>query len=196
MEFTDVSPDEMAKHLVRYKNLVPRTKLESKTNTLPVEVTRPFGAGVNYSYMAPAMEGSFITRFAAITGGDAGDAISMSMAISQPGEGPYLHMHMHTDETFLLLYGTMKVIWGPNGEFSEVLNQYDLINVPKGVLRTFENVGDEPAAFFVVIQGDKDKFNDVSYTPALAADIAAAHGDEIIDQLKTAGRNFTAGVPS
>jgi mannose-6-phosphate isomerase-like protein (cupin superfamily) len=145
--------------------------------------------------MAPAMENnSYITRFAAITGGDAGNAISLSMAICQPGEGPYMHMHMHTDETFLVLYGKFAIIWGEHGEHRVEVGQYDLISVPAGVLRTFENIGDEPAALFVVIQGDKKEFNDVSFTPALAESIAEKYGEDTLAQLKANGRNFTAGV--
>lgn len=195
MKFNEVTPEEMASRMVRYQDLVPRTKLEGKTNTLPLEVTKPFGAGVNYSYMAPAMEAnSYITKFAAIAAGDAGNAISLSMAISQPGEGPYMHMHMHTDETFLVLYGQFDIIWGEHKEHRVPLTQYDMISVPAGVLRSFENTGDEPAALFVVIQGDKSEFNDVSFTPALAEEIASKHGEDVVEQLKANGRNFTAGV--
>ena len=82
-----VSPEEMASRVVRFKDMPPRPK--PHTDTMPPEVVDFLTADANYSYMAPDMEGrSIIQKYAALVGGDAGDAISVSLATCSPGRGP------------------------------------------------------------------------------------------------------------
>ena len=81
----------------------------------------------NYSYLAPRMEGqSIIQRHAALAGGDAGDSISVSMAVCSPGRGPILHAHMNTVEAFLehpQLHARDRVrkVGSPNGPLTSFL---------------------------------------------------------------------------
>src|ERR1700758_110416 len=94
-----VSPEEMAGRVVRFKDMTPRPK--PGAGELPDEIVEFMTADANYSYLAPAMEGrSIIQRYAALTGGDAGDAISVSLAVCSPGRGPGVHAHLNTVEAF------------------------------------------------------------------------------------------------
>src|SRR2546421_6663077 len=102
MSTVDIGPDEMQTRVVRFRELSPRPK--PSVDDVPPEVTDFMTADRNYSYMAPAMEKvSVIQKFAAMTGGDAGDAISVSVAVCSPGRGPALHAHFNTVEAFFCL---------------------------------------------------------------------------------------------
>jgi len=141
--------------------------------------------------MAPAMEGqSIIQRYAAMAGGDAGDAISVSLAVCSPGRGPTLHAHLNTVEAFFCLSGRFAIEWGPRGEESVVLEPWDFIHVPKGVVRTFRNVGDTEGALLVIIQGQRNTFDDVVNAPYVAEQITQRFGPGAVTKLEELGRQF------
>src|ERR1700722_14683889 len=184
-----ISPEEMATRVVRFKDMAPRPKPHA--DTLPAELVDFMTADENYSYMAPEMEGrSIIQRYAALTGGDAGDAISVSVAVCSPGRGPTLHAHLNTVEAFFCLSGRFAIEWGPRGEESILLEPWDFIHVPKGVVRTFKNVGDQEGALLVIIQGERDTFDDVVNPPYVAEQIAERFGPEAVANLEAVGRRF------
>jgi mannose-6-phosphate isomerase-like protein (cupin superfamily) len=184
-----VSQEEMGRRIVRFKEMSPRPK--PGAGEIPDEVVDFMTANANYSYMAPAMEGqSIIQRYAALTGGDAGNAISVSLAVCSPGRGPTLHAHLNTVEAFFCLSGRFAIEWGPRGEESIVLEPWDFVHVPKGVVRTFKNVGDEEGALLVIIQGERDTFDDVVNPPYVAEQIAERFGPEAVANLEAVGRRF------
>ncbi len=184
-----ISPEEMAARVVRFKNMTPRPK--PGAGQLPDEVVEYMTADANYSYMAPAMEGqSIIQRYAAMTGGDAGDAISVSLAVCSPGRGPTLHAHLNTVEAFFCLSSRFAIEWGPRGEESVILEPWDFIHVPKGVVRTFKNVGDEEGALLVIIQGPRNTFDDVVNAAFVAEQVSERFGPEAVTQLERVGRQF------
>jgi quercetin dioxygenase-like cupin family protein len=57
------------------------------------------------------------------------------------GQDANLHPHK-TEEVFFPLNGKMLIIWGPEGEHQLMLNQWDCILVPVGVMRGFRNPND------------------------------------------------------
>ncbi len=184
-----VSPEEMATRIVRFRDMAPRPK--PGAGQLPEEVVDFMTADANYSYMAPAMEGqSIIQRYAAMAGGDAGDAISVSLAVCSPGRGPTLHAHLNTVEAFFCLSGRFAIEWGPRGEESVVLEPWDFIHVPKGVVRTFKNVGDTEGALLVIIQGQRNTFDDVVNAPYVAEQITTRFGPAAVTKLEELGRQF------
>jgi mannose-6-phosphate isomerase-like protein (cupin superfamily) len=186
-----VTAEEMAQRVVRFKDMPPRPK--PGAGEVPDEIVEFMTADANYSYMAPAMKGqSIIQQYAALAGGDAGDAISVSMAVCSPGRGPSLHAHLNTVEAFFCLSGRFAILWGPKGEESIVLEPWDFIHVPKGVVRTFKNVGDDQGALLVIIQGQRDEFDDVVNAPYVADQLRERFGPEAVEQLEASGRRFYA----
>jgi hypothetical protein len=120
MRSTPVTQEQMEARIVRFKDMAPRPK--PSTPGVPSAVTDFMTADRNYSYLAPAMEGqSIIQQYAALTGGDAGDAISLSIAECAPGNGPALHAHVNTVEAFFCLRGRFAIEWGDQDERSVVL---------------------------------------------------------------------------
>lgn len=195
MRTVQVTPAEIDQRVVRFKSLTPRSQAEAAKTGIPAEASQALAADTNYTYMAPKLPNdSMITAHAAITGGDAGDAISVSMAVCHPGHGPELHAHMHTVEAFFCLRGRFAVQWGDQGEQQIILEPYDFVHVPPGVVRTFVNVGDTDGELLVIIQGDRNEFNDVSFTPEAGRRIAEKFGPEVKAAMEANGRSFDAGL--
>jgi mannose-6-phosphate isomerase-like protein (cupin superfamily) len=189
-----VSREEMARRTVRFKDMPPRPK--PGAGQIPERIIDFMTADANYSYLAPAMEGqSIIQRYAALTGGDAGDAISVSLAVCSPGRGPTLHAHLNTVEAFFCLSSRFAIEWGPRGEESIVLEPWDFIHVPKGVVRTFKNVGNEEGALLVIIQGRRNEFDDVVNAPHVAEQLTERFGADAVRDLEATGRRFYAPNP-
>jgi mannose-6-phosphate isomerase-like protein (cupin superfamily) len=184
-----VSRDEMLRRMVRFKDMPPRPK--PGAGVLPPEIVDFMTATENYSYLAPVMDGqSVIQRYAALEGGDAGDAISVSLACCKPGDGPALHAHRNTVEAFFCLSGRFAITWGDRGEQSVELDQWDFIHVPKGVVRTFTNIGDTDGALLVIIQGMRNTFNDVVNPPYVAEQIVEKFGPGALAEVEATGRTF------
>lgn len=191
MKTVQITPAEMEQRLVRFKSLTPRSQVLQTRSGVPAEVNEFFSADRNYTLMAPKMgENSTITSTAAIEGGDAGDAISVSLAFCAPGSGPQLHAHMNTVEAFFCLKSRFAISWGDEGENEVVLEPYDFLPVPKGVMRTFINVGDEEGALLVIIQGNNGEFRDVTHPPRVARMVRERWGDEMLAKIKESGRLF------
>jgi uncharacterized RmlC-like cupin family protein len=182
----DVSPEEMASRVVHFKDMAPRPK--PGAGQLPDEIVEFMTADANYTYLAPDVEGSVIQRYAALKGGDVGDAISVSLAVCSPGNGPVLHAHMNTVEAFFCLSSRFAIEWGPQGEHSIVLDPWDFIHVPQGVARTFRNVGDEEGALLVIIQGDREAFGDVVNAPFVTQQLTDRFGADTLRSLQQSGR--------
>ena len=67
-----------------------------------------------------------------------------------PGNGAALHSH-GSEETFVALTGRWEVYWGDDGGESVVLEPFDGIVVPGGVLRGFRNVGEGESVLLTVL---------------------------------------------
>jgi quercetin dioxygenase-like cupin family protein len=85
-----------------------------------------------------------------------------------------LHDH-HTAEAFFILSGTWRFFWGRWGNAGEVtLEQGDIINIPTGIFRGFENIGTDYGMIMAVLGGD-DAGGGVMWAPQVIED-AADHG--------------------
>ena len=196
MKTIDLTPEEMEARTVRFKKLRPRSAMAQEKTGIPPEVSKALAADKNYTYMAPLLpNNSVLTENAAMRGGDAGNAISLSMAICGPGKGPQLHAHAKTCESFFCLNGRFSITWGDKGQHETVLEPLDFIAIPPGVVRTFMNISDDPEArLLVIIQGDRNDFGDVYFVPEVAEMLMAQFGNDIKAKLEATGRRFTAGV--
>ncbi|WP_422367836.1 cupin domain-containing protein [Pelagibius sp.] len=68
-----------------------------------------------------------------------------------PGNGAALHSH-GSEETFVALTGKWEIFWGDEGkDGGTVLEPFDGIVVPGGVLRGFRNVGEEEATLMAIL---------------------------------------------
>ncbi len=85
-----------------------------------------------------------------------------------------LHVH-RTAEVFFVLRGRWRFFWGRWGNAGEVvLEEGDIINIPTGIFRGFENVGTDYGMIMAVLGGD-DAGGGVIWAPQVIED-AADHG--------------------
>ena len=80
-----------------------------------------------------------------------------------------LHIH-RTAEVFFILSGRWRFFWGNNGKDGEViLEAGDVINIPTGIFRGFENIGTEYSMVMAVLGGD-DSGGGVIWAPKVIED--------------------------
>ena len=85
-----------------------------------------------------------------------------------------LHSH-RTAEVFFVLKGRWRFFWGRRGTAGEVvLEEGDIINIPTGIFRGFENIGTDYGMIMAVLGGD-DAGGGVIWAPQVIED-ARDHG--------------------
>ncbi|NSX54637.1 cupin domain-containing protein [Parasulfitobacter algicola] len=85
-----------------------------------------------------------------------------------------LHSH-RTAEVFFVLKGRWRFFWGRWGTAGEVvLEEGDIINIPTGIFRGFENIGTDYGMIMAILGGD-DAGGGVIWAPQVIQD-AADHG--------------------
>jgi mannose-6-phosphate isomerase-like protein (cupin superfamily) len=136
-----ISKQEMLKRVARFKELVPSEYafVDSKIPGHERLIYNVIGNGVTEdASLRPAIP-------------DARD-FNLTYVKADPGKGAALHSHL-TVEVFTPLSGQWAIIWGDHGENEIVLEAWDTISVPPGVMRGFRNVGREPACLMAILGG-------------------------------------------
>ncbi len=106
------------------------------------EQARHVPAGTGPEYCGP---GDRITYL--ITGAETGGAFFMAEVSVAPGGGPPPHVHSREDESFYLQHGTLAV---QVGDKALKVSAGDFVHMPRGVVHSFKNVGDETAKLLMV----------------------------------------------
>ena len=119
--------------------------------------------------------------------------LTMNISVCPPGQGPGLHAHHKTFETFFVLEGKFEFSVNDDGAEKVVLNQWDTLSVPPGVCRGFRNIDSKDSTLMTVITGGVHDRNDISLPPSIGAAIDA-HGPGVLDEVKKIGLTFDAGV--
>jgi uncharacterized RmlC-like cupin family protein len=196
MTMKTVTPtqEEMKSRIARFKELKPRGAHFEKEWGIPFEVIRLINPKANYVVMAPKSVGGHLSPSPAVVGGDKG-VMRIGIAECTPGDGPALHVHWKTHETFMPLSGRWELQWGDEGQEKVVLEPFDLFAVPPAVTRRFVNVSDHDAHLLVIIQGQPEDFDDVGLSPAWGQKIVDKHGQAMLDKLIGHGWRFTLEAP-
>lgn len=182
--------DEMKTRIARFQNLVSTKARHAQNKGIPSEVLEHITAKSTFNAMSPKNLGGQLSPDPPVIGGDAG-AFRLGFVTCPPGNGPGLHVHWKTHETFIALTGKWEIRWGDKGEENTVIEPFDLIAVPPGVTRTFVNVSDGDAHMMVIIQGQPGEFDDVGRVPETAQLIEQKFGREMLDKLLGLGWQFT-----
>ena len=91
-----------------------------------------------------------------------------------PGCRNSLHSH-RTAEVFFVLKGRWRLFWGRHGSAGEVtLEEGDIFDIPTGIFRGFENIGQEHGMIMAILGGD-DAGGGVIWAPEVIKD-AREHG--------------------
>jgi len=141
MASVQMSKDEMGKRVARFKDLTPskRAFVDSLIPGHERLIFNVIGRGVTEdTSLNPAIT-------------DARD-FNLTLVHAHPGKGAALHAHP-TVEVFMSLSGRWAVYWGDSGEQEIVLDQWDVISVPPGVMRGFRNAGDTDGYLMAILGG-------------------------------------------
>ncbi len=141
MKSKPISKPDMLKRVARFEEL--RSSSHAFVDTLipghEREIYNVIGRGVTED----------VTLTPAIT--DA-EGFNMTLVKASPGKGAALHFHP-TVEVFMPLTGRWAVYWGDNGEEEAILERWDVISVPPGLMRGFRNVGTEDGYLLAILGG-------------------------------------------
>src|SRR5436309_16133797 len=140
-----MSREAMLKRVARFRELRPSTQAFVDTR-LPEHQRKIFnviGRGVTEDPgLAPAIP-------------DARD-FNLTYVGADPGKGAALHAHP-TVEVFVALTGRWAVYWGDEGEQEVVLEPFDTISIPPGVMRGFRNAGPEHGYLMAILGGTRSE---------------------------------------
>ncbi|MDP4992608.1 MAG: cupin domain-containing protein [Marivita lacus] len=159
-----MTPQEMEARIVRYGDLRPCRTAFIDAHTPGSNQKENFtiiGGGVSES----ADQHVHITETPGFNIGAAGQP---------PKCRNSLHSH-RTAEVFFVLSGRWRFFWGRYGTAGEVvLEEGDIINIPTGIFRGFENIGTDYGMIMAVLGGD-DAGGGVIWAPQVIED-ARDHG--------------------
>ncbi len=110
---------------------------------------------------------------------------TMFISIMPPGQGPCLHSHNSTFETFMVLEGSIEYYVGEPIEHRVTLNKWDTFSCPPGVYRGFRNVGESDAVQLTVITGLSENSDDVSMPDSIAVEVGRDHGEKVVDAFRS-----------
>jgi quercetin dioxygenase-like cupin family protein len=119
--------------------------------------------------------------------------MTMTLAVCPPGQGPGLHAHRQTYETFTVMKGRFEVRWNDDGSGRAVLELYDTVSFPPGVCRSFRNIGEDEGMLQVIITGGVHDMTDIAFSENAKQEIEAV-GRGLSAEFEKAG--FTFSIPS
>jgi mannose-6-phosphate isomerase-like protein (cupin superfamily) len=149
----DVTVEEMEKRVARWGHVKPyeQTFIESRLPGFEKRLYKIINRGVlENKGVEPAIPGSH--RF------------GVTLIEVPVGQGANLHSRK-TEEVFFPLNGKMLIIWGDTGEHQLLLNQWDCISVPVGVMRGFRNPNDHDLVVYSVVGGRDEEVGRIEWHP-------------------------------
>lgn len=190
----DCTPEEIKAHTAYFKDLQPNSLDFLQREGVPAGAYEMIAAKKIFLVAASARDEAGASSKPAI---DIPSGVSVFICEVPPGNGPAMHAHMRTRETFMCLKGRFKITYGKSDDNTLELGPMDTVSVPDGVLRKFENVTDENAYLLVLIHETEGEtaLNDVFIRPETGREIAEKYGEDAVRGLERIGNQFTADVP-
>ena len=185
MKTVRISQEQMQKRIARFRDLQP---LPIQNASIPekardVVYARKLLSVIGLEEKTPINVGAPIIGAAGMT---------MTLALCPPGQGPGLHSHRQTYETFTVLKGRFEVTWNDDGSEREVLERFDTVCFPPGVCRAFRNIGEEEGILQVIITGGVHDMTDIDFAPKAKEDIERVRPG-LAAEFEKVGFTFTAG---
>jgi quercetin dioxygenase-like cupin family protein len=168
MKTIRMSKEQMAKRISRFDKLKP---LPIQNESIPEKARDVIYSRKLLSVIGLEENAQTPINAEAPIRGAAG--MTMTLAVCPPGQGPGLHSHRQTYETFTVLKGEFEVRWNDDGNESAVLRRFDTISFPPGVCRAFRNVGEEEGILQVIITGGVHDMTDIAFSPNAKREIEA-----------------------
>ena len=188
MKTVQMTADDVASRTARFDKLQAMSTL--KDNPVVPEAARDIFLARKIMPIVLEQTQNAFGSIAAIFGAA---GLTMNISVCPPGQGPGLHAHHKTFETFFVLDGSFEFSVNDDGGQKVVLNQWDTLSVPPGVCRGFRNIADRDSTLLTVITGGVHDRNDISLPPSIGARIDA-YGPGVLDEVKKIGISFDAGI--
>ena len=83
-----------------------------------------------------------------LSGEQTNGSMVVAVGTSPPGGGPPPHRHRNEDEMFIVLEGKIRFL--ANGQWTEPLAPGSIVYTPRGVVHTFQNVGETPCRQWII----------------------------------------------
>ena len=191
MTTQSLTPDQMERRVARFNNLQTYQKQNFEAHNIPPGAVEMVTARKVFPVMAPA---DYQGRSAgAPVKGPRG--LIVSIAECPPHNGPGLHRHLNTVENFFCLSGRFEISWGDEGQHKTILEENDMISIPRGENRMFFNIGSEVGRLLVMIVPETDQQVDpILYAPSLGKEIEDEYGKKALEGLQTIGFKFEEPV--
>ncbi|MGB8433944.1 MAG: cupin domain-containing protein [Burkholderiales bacterium] len=187
MKTIELSRAEMLRRVARYRDLRP---LPTQTDSaVPLAAKDIVYARKLLSVIGVESGATPVSSNAPIVGAA---GMAMTLAVCPPGQGPELHAHVKTYETFTVLRGRFEVRWNDTGSERLELEELDTISVPPGVCRAFRNIGDREGILQVLITGGVHDMHDIDFARHIGPELAAIDPNALA-YFEQAGFTFTAG---
>ncbi len=187
MKTIEITQDEMQSRISRYGALEPlpiqqdpEIPLEANDVIYARKLLSVIGLGGDVD--TPINTGAPIVDAAGMT---------MTLAVCPPGQGPSLHAHHQTYETFTVLKGRFEVTWNDDGSGRVELGEFDTISVPPRVNRAFRNIGEGEGVLQVLITGGVHDMTDIDMAPSTAVKLDAIQPG-VKEKFAARGLTFTA----
>lgn len=191
MDTLSITTEAMQRCIVRFPQTPPQ-KAAAAALGIPQAANELIAArDIRYYMGPPGARPAAASGTAPQVEGPAG--LSVYVVECPPGQGPLLHAHWRTHESFFCLSGRFEVRMGPQGEHAAVLEPLDMVACPLGVSRAFKNVSDQPARLLVIIRGDSSDMSDIAYAPEVAQLLDEQFGAHVVQAFEKVGITFDAG---
>jgi len=187
MKTIRMSQAQMAKRIARFANLKP---LPIQNEAIPEKARDVVYSRKLLSVIGLEEDTQTPINAEAPIRGAAG--MTMTLAVCPPGQGPGLHSHRRTYETFTVLKGEFEVRWNDDGAERALLRQFDTVSFPPGVCRAFRNFGTEEGILQVIITGGVHDMTDIAFSENAKREIEAVRPGLALEFEKV-GFRFDAG---
>lgn len=114
------------------------------------------------------------------------NGVTMNISVLPPQQGPCLHAHNATFETFVVLDGRVTFQIGPTERDQRVtLGKWDTFSCPPQIYRGFVNASDQKqAVLLTVINGEPDSRDDVSVPPTITRHLREQFGESVVEEFR------------
>ncbi len=164
MEPLVFSREEIERRVARYADLQPIGDIAGITGAMPADLkeevtsqtvfglTSPTGAGARNFWDAGAVPAG-TPNFGAV------------YVQCPPGKGASWHVHRYSYENFIAMKGRWRIFWNaPEIEEHVDLNPFDMVSIPPGAIRRFENIGEDEGLLFAFAYAEAHSLVDVKET--------------------------------
>ncbi|MBC94317.1 MAG: hypothetical protein CMM38_11855 [Rhodospirillaceae bacterium] len=169
------SAEELDKRIGRFKDLKPMSTADD-LSWVPQKAWEVFFAQTISAVILEDTKSPF-GNDSPIKGAN---GCTMFISEMPPGQGPCLHDHNNTYETFMVLQGTIEYRVGDPIAHKRTLNKWDVFSCPPGIYREFNNVGEDTAFQLTILTGPVER-DDVTMPHSVKERVSKEFGEDVAE---------------